>query len=145
MTKTKSLLNVYLATNVAFKVKVQNYHWNVTGVLFNPLHDFFQDIYEELEETTDEIGEQLRILKSYANGGLETFHLNSEIEDETELVSAKDMLVNVSVDNKIVISILENLAEAANEENLLDVEDFAIEKLRDHKMLEYKLDSHIIK
>ena len=36
-----------LSETVVTTMKAQNYHWNVTGMAFGPLHDLFQKIYED--------------------------------------------------------------------------------------------------
>jgi len=43
-------------------------HWNVRGVMFKPLHDFLQTVYETLTDITDDVAERQVILGSPASG-----------------------------------------------------------------------------
>ena len=41
-------LKTLLATEYAFVIKAQNFHWNVEGSNFAQYHNFFQGIYDEV-------------------------------------------------------------------------------------------------
>ena len=58
-----------LALRPALYLKTQNYHWNVTGPMFNTLHTLFMTEYTELALAVDEIAERIR-----AAGGLPSVH-----------------------------------------------------------------------
>jgi starvation-inducible DNA-binding protein len=51
------------ATEAAFLLLAQNFHWNVQGVLFPQFHEFFGHIYKEVLANFDAFAEQLRTLK----------------------------------------------------------------------------------
>ncbi|MEL6268064.1 MAG: ferritin-like domain-containing protein, partial [Pseudomonadota bacterium] len=55
-----------LAETVVTTMKAQNYHWNVTGMAFGPLHDLFQKIYEDHFSAQDELGERIKALDAHA-------------------------------------------------------------------------------
>ena len=54
-------LNHYLANLHVLYAKLHNFHWNIEGTSFFPLHEELQDLYEALAEEIDEVAE--RILK----------------------------------------------------------------------------------
>ena len=41
-------LKILLATEYAFSLKAQLFHWNVEGPDFAQLHEFFGNLYEEV-------------------------------------------------------------------------------------------------
>jgi starvation-inducible DNA-binding protein len=57
-----NLLKSLQADNVVVSSKAHGYHWNVEGDDFPQFHDFFGDIYEELDGATDTYAEWIRML-----------------------------------------------------------------------------------
>jgi starvation-inducible DNA-binding protein len=145
-------LQQLLADTVVFKQKVHAYHWNVTGPLFHELHELFQDVYEDLEDAIDEIGEQIRILDEYPQPALGDYVSQSVLEEaQNPPPSALEMVQELYEDNERVRNILRALQEAAdraegqNEELATGeaVLDFAVERQREHDEFRYMLRSHI--
>ena len=71
--KTLENLEITLATSYALALKTQNYHWNVVGANFKPLHELFGAQYEELSDAIDEVAERIRALGSKVDGSFENF------------------------------------------------------------------------
>ena len=85
-------LSRVLADSFLLYMKTHNYHWNVKGPMFHPLHAMFSDQYTELWEALDEIAERIRALGYLAPGTLgEYLSLGSLKEIEGEL-GTDDML-----------------------------------------------------
>ena len=60
-------LKTLLATEYAFVIKAQNFHWNVEGPDFAQYHQFFGELYNEVyENTIDQTAEYIRTLDVYA-------------------------------------------------------------------------------
>ena len=57
-------LSRLLADSYTLYLKTHNFHWNVTGPLFNTLHLMFEQQYTELATAVDEIAERIRALGS---------------------------------------------------------------------------------
>jgi starvation-inducible DNA-binding protein len=55
-----------LSSTYGLLLVTHNYHWNVEGKNFIPLHKLFEDNYNELFEAVDEIAERIRALGYYA-------------------------------------------------------------------------------
>ncbi len=78
ITATSEVTNIqdanleHLATSLAETaietVKAQNYHWNVTGMAFGPLHELFQRIYEDHFQAQDTLAERIKALGGHADG-----------------------------------------------------------------------------
>ncbi len=61
-------LSRLLADTYTLYLKTHNYHWNVTGPMFNTLHLMFETQYNELALAVDEIAERIRAL-GFADAG----------------------------------------------------------------------------
>ena len=55
-------MKVYLADNVTFGMKAQQFHWNVEGDDFAQHHEFLGNLYQEVDGVIDQIGEYIRTL-----------------------------------------------------------------------------------
>lgn len=71
--KMAAVLNTLLGHEAVLYVKTLNYHWNVTGPFFGPLHALFKDQYEMLEKSIDEVAERTRALDAHAAGSMQEF------------------------------------------------------------------------
>lgn len=68
-----AMLNKYLANSVVFSTTAHGFHWNVEGPMFTEYHEFFGEIYEDVDGTIDTIAEWLRILNQKSPYTLEEF------------------------------------------------------------------------
>lgn len=58
MTNTERL-NAYVASLLVWNVKLHNLHWNVTGKLFKPLHEYTEALYDKAFEAYDEVAAEV--------------------------------------------------------------------------------------
>jgi starvation-inducible DNA-binding protein len=72
----------FLADAYTLYLKTHNYHWNVTGPMFNTLHTMFETQYTEQWTALDEIAERIRALGHKAPGSYEEFVQLSSINEE---------------------------------------------------------------
>ena len=63
-------LNQCVAETAVSTMLAQNFHWNVTGMSFGPLHALFQTIYEDHFTAQDDLAERIRALNAHAEGTL---------------------------------------------------------------------------
>ena len=63
-------INQAVAETVVTTMLAQNFHWNVTGMAFGPLHELYQKIYEDHFEAQDDLAERIKALGGHANGKL---------------------------------------------------------------------------
>lgn len=61
-------LNKLLANTYTLYLTTHNFHWNVTGPMFNTLHQMFMLQYTELWNAVDPIAERVRALGHFAKG-----------------------------------------------------------------------------
>jgi starvation-inducible DNA-binding protein len=117
-------LKTLLATQYAFVIKAQFFHWNVEGSDFSQLHKFFGKIYEEVNGAIDATAEYIRILEEYTPGSFERFQELSLITGQIKVPRARLMLQELLADNQIVIDLLNQCFSSAEQENQQGIADF---------------------
>jgi starvation-inducible DNA-binding protein len=81
-----------LADTYTLYLKTHNFHWNVTGPMFQTLHLMFETQYTELALAVDLIAERIRSLGVYAPGTYKQFASLSSIKEEEGVPKAQDMI-----------------------------------------------------
>ena len=72
-------LSRVLADSYTLYLKTHNFHWNVTGPMFQTLHLMFETQYNELALAVDLIAERIRALGEFAPGTYKHFSAMSAI------------------------------------------------------------------
>jgi starvation-inducible DNA-binding protein len=85
-------LSKMLADSYILYLKTHNFHWNVTGPMFNTLHVMFMQQYTELWNALDLIAERIRALGHPAPGSYKRYVELSTIQEEEGVPSAHDMI-----------------------------------------------------
>ncbi|MBL4670984.1 MAG: DNA starvation/stationary phase protection protein [Arenicella sp.] len=80
-----------LADSYTLYLQTHNFHWNVTGPMFNQLHLMFEDHYTELAIAVDDIAERIRSLDVAAPATYKAFSELSSIKEVDGVPSADDM------------------------------------------------------
>lgn len=136
-------LKVLLATNFAYYLKAQNFHWNVEGPDFAQLHDFFQEIYEDAYSAHDPIAEYIRALDEYAPGSFERFIELSQINGQIKIPRARLMIEELKENNGQMVNLLNECFAAAEAENKQDIMDFIAGRLSQHNKYGWQLRSFL--
>ncbi|WP_271007591.1 Dps family protein [Paucibacter sp. B51] len=74
-------LSKLLADTYTLYLTTHNFHWNVTGPMFNTLHTMFMAQYTELWNAVDPIAERIRSLGHVAPGSYAQFAQLSSLPD----------------------------------------------------------------
>lgn len=85
-------LSRLLADSYTTYLKTHNFHWNVTGPMFQTLHTLFETQYTELALAVDEIAERIRALGVNAPGSYAAFGELSSVAEESGFPAAKEMI-----------------------------------------------------
>lgn len=85
-------LSRLLADSYTLYLKTHNFHWNVTGPMFQTLHLMFETQYTELALAVDLIAERIRSLGVTAPGTYKEFSKLTSIEEPHGVPSAKEMI-----------------------------------------------------
>ena len=81
-----------LADTYTLYLKTHNFHWNVTGPMFQTLHLMFETQYNELWLAVDVIAERIRSLGHPAPGTYAEFAKLSSIKERAGVPKARDMI-----------------------------------------------------
>lgn len=117
-------LSKVLADSYTLYLKTHNYHWNVTGPLFNTLHLMFETQYTELAAAVDEIAERIRALGVPAPGSYKAFSELTEIREETGVPDAREMIRQLALDQETVVRTAREvfaIADRADDEPTADL------------------------
>jgi starvation-inducible DNA-binding protein len=132
MEQLHQLAKIAFASEFSFYLKAHQFHWNVEGMFFEPLHNLFGKIYEEVYGSIDDFAEKIRSLGTYMPGSYTRFSMLSQIEDETQILDSKLMVQELLKDNekmKIIFKKLFNESVAAGEEGFAN---FVAERIDAH-------------
>jgi len=85
-------LSRVLADTYTLYLKTHNFHWNVTGPMFQTLHLMFETQYNELALAVDLVAERIRALGVTAPGTYKQFAQLSAIQEDGGVPAARDMI-----------------------------------------------------
>jgi starvation-inducible DNA-binding protein len=85
-------LSRVMADTYTLYVKTHNFHWNVTGPMFQTLHLMFETQYNELWLAVDLVAERIRALGFPAPGTYKQFTELSAIKEDDGIPKAEDMI-----------------------------------------------------
>lgn len=115
MDKFVNQLKIAFASQYAFAIKAQNFHWNVEGSDFYQYHNLFETIYEEVYGAIDAFAENIRKIQAYTPASLYRFSALSAIDDETEVLAPEAMIQELLRDAEKMQEIMKVLfVEAEN-------------------------------
>ena len=123
MDELKKAMKVAFASEYAFALKAQNFHWNVEGPLFPQLHSLFGNIYDEVYGAIDAFAENVRKLGSYTPASFSRFSMLTQVEDELNMLEDRAMLSELLDDSDKMVKLLKmvfDASEAAGEHGLSD-------------------------
>ena len=130
---------IAFASEFTFYLKAHFFHWNVEGINFRELHDLFGTIYEEVYGSIDDFAEKIRSLGAYAPGSNSRFSVLSQLEDETNIVPAEQMIAELLQDSDNMVKVLKrvyDMAEAAGEHGF---SNFLAERMDAHRKHSWQL------
>jgi starvation-inducible DNA-binding protein len=117
-------LSRLLADTYTLYLMTHNFHWNVTGPMFNTLHLMFMEQYTELWGAADPIAERIRALGFPAPGTYAQFGKLSSIKEAQGVPKATDMISLLVKGHESVARTARGvlpLAEGANDQPTLDL------------------------
>ena len=127
-------LKILLATEYAFSLKAQLFHWNVEGPDFAQLHEFFGELYEEVyNNSIDRTAEYIRTLDDYAPGSYERFSELSTIKGQIKIPRARLMIEELLANNSQMLDLLNETFATAEQENQQGIVNFIAERIDAHQ------------
>lgn len=117
-------LSRLLADSYTLYLKTHNYHWNVTGPMFQTLHLMFEQQYSELALAVDEIAERIRALGAPAPGSYREFGALSSVTEDDDRPEATEMVRRLVAAHETVARTARSVypvVEAAHDEPTADL------------------------
>lgn len=117
-------LSHVLADTYTLYLKTHNFHWNVTGPMFQTLHLMFQTQYNEIWLAVDMVAERIRGLGFPAPGTYKELSALTSIKDSDGIPKAKEMIRQLIDGQEAVVRTARGLlpvAEKAGDQPTVDL------------------------
>ena len=137
-------LSRFLADSYTLYLKTHNFHWNVTGPMFNSLHAMFMTQYTEQWTALDEIAERIRALGFNAPGSYAQFVKLASIKEEPGVPEApewQEMVRQLVAGNEAVCRTGRKVLEIADDADDDPTEDLLTQRLQIHEKYAWMLRS----
>jgi starvation-inducible DNA-binding protein len=138
-------LSKLLADSYTLYLKTHNYHWNVTGPMFNTLHLMFEAQYTELALAVDLIAERIRALGHPAPASYKAYSSLTSIKEEEGVPDATEMIRQLVLGQEAVTRTARELFPAVDKASDEPTADLLTQRMQIHEknawMLRSLLDS----
>jgi len=134
-------LSKLLADSYTLYLKTHNFHWNVTGPMFQTLHLMFEAQYTELATAVDLIAERIRALGYPAPGSYAEFAKLSSIPEAEGIPHAKQMIQQLVEGQEAVIKTARSILPAVDRANDEATTDLLTQRMQLHEKTAWMLRS----
>lgn len=141
MSTVTDKLKTIQADALAMYVKVHNYHWNIKGVQFYPVHNMTEGIYDGMSDLYDDCAERVLQLGQKPYVRLSEVSAATRIQEETKTeFDAKYVLENILADYETMLKAFRELSDVADEAG-----DKATVAFADDKVASFEKDIWMLK
>lgn len=134
-------LSRLLADSYTLYLKTHNFHWNVTGPMFQTLHLMFETHYTELATAVDLIAERIRSLGHHAPGSYADFAKLTSIKEAKGVPAAKDMIKQLVQGHEAVARTARGVFPAAEKASDEATADLLTQRIQLHEKTAWMLRS----
>ncbi len=134
-------LSKLLGDTYTLYLKTHNFHWNVTGPMFQTLHLMFEQQYNELALAVDLIAERIRALGFPAPGTYKEFSRLSTIKEEEGVPSAEDMIRLLVEGQETVVRTARSVFPSVEKVNDEPTADLLTQRMQVHEKTAWMLRS----
>jgi starvation-inducible DNA-binding protein len=134
-------LSRLLADTFTLYLKTHNFHWNVTGPMFQTLHVMFMEQYNELWLATDPIAERIRALGFAAPGNYTEFAKLTAIQETSGVPKALDMIKLLVEGNETVARTAREIFPLVEKANDQPTADLLTQRMQVHEKTAWMLRS----
>ncbi len=136
-------LNQAVAETAVTTMLAQNFHWNVTGMAFGPLHALFQEIYEDHFTAQDDLAERIKAIGGHAEGQLSAMVARSKVAEHDGHADAATMVKTLAEAQRTIAATLAGVQAVAAEGGDTLTEDLAIARGQTHEKFAWILEAHL--
>lgn len=134
-------LSRVLADSYTLYLKTHNYHWNVTGPMFQTLHTMFETQYTELALAVDLIAERIRALGVAAPGTYSEYARLSSIKEVPGVPAAKEMISDLLSGQESVVRTARSMFPLIGQANDEATADLLTQRIQLHEKTAWMLRS----
>ncbi|MGG6264553.1 Dps family protein [Leptolyngbya sp. AN03gr2] len=134
-------LSRLLADTYTLYLKTHNFHWNVTGPMFQTLHTMFETQYTELALAVDLIAERIRALGYPAPGTYSEYAKLSSIDETPGVPKATEMITLLVQGQEAVVRTARSLFPLVDEANDEPTADLLTQRMQVHEKTAWMLRS----
>lgn len=134
-------LSRVLADTYTLYLKTHNFHWNVTGPMFQTLHLMFETHYTELALAVDLVAERIRALGFPAPGTYRQFAELSAIKEEDGVPKAQEMIRLLVTGHETVARTARQVFKSADSASDQPTCDLLTQRLQVHEKTAWMLRS----
>jgi starvation-inducible DNA-binding protein len=134
-------LSRLLADTYTLYLKTHNFHWNVTGPMFQTLHLMFEEQYTELATAVDQIAERIRALGFPAPGTYGEFNRLTSITEEKGQLTADEMIRSLVTGQETVVRTARSIFPIVDESHDEPTADLLTERMQVHEKTAWMLRS----
>ncbi|MCG2585617.1 Dps family protein [Massilia sp. TS11] len=129
-----------LADTFTLYLSTHNFHWNVTGPMFNSLHNMFMTQYTELWNAVDPIAERIRSLGMPAPGSYAQFRSLSSLPDVPDMpAKALEMVAILASGHEAVARTARSLYPAVERAHDEPTADLLTQRIAVHEQAAWML------
>jgi starvation-inducible DNA-binding protein len=122
-----------LADSYTLYLKTHNYHWNVTGPMFNTLHLMFEQQYTEMALAVDLIAERIRALGHPAPGSYRAYAALTDIKEEDDSPDAAEMIRRLVAGQETVVRTARSVFPLVDEAHDEPTADLLTQRMQVHE------------
>jgi|SRR6476661_5989815 len=134
-------LSRLLADTYTLYLKTHNFHWNVTGPMFQTLHLMFETQYTELALAVDLVAERIRALGSPAPGTYAQFAALSSIKETDGVPNAQEMIRQLVQDQEAVVRTARSIFKVVDQAGDEPTADLLTQRMQQHEKTAWMLRS----
>ena len=134
-------LSRLLADTFTLYLKTHNFHWNVTGPMFQTLHLMFEEQYNELWTANDLIAERIRALGHFAPATYQEIERLASITEQAGIPAATDMIRLLVEGHETAARTARSVITTAEEADDAPTADLLTERLQVHEKTAWMLRS----
>ena len=142
-TQIVNALNQSKAELTVTTMLAQNFHWNVKGMAFGPLHALFQEIYEDHFAAQDDLAERVRAFDAHAEGTFASMLSRSKIAEHDGHASDQEMIKIMRDAQETLAATLADCGALAAEHGDALTEDLCIARGQVHEKFAWLLRAHL--
>jgi len=138
-------LSKLLADTYTLYLKTHNFHWNVTGPMFQTLHLMFETQYNELALAVDLIAERIRALGFPAPATYAEFSRMTRIKEVEGVPSADEMIRQLVEGQETVARTAREIFTPVEDANDQPTADLLTQRMQIHEKTAWMLRSLLAK